>query len=148
MKAGVRAHCLMALLCATAPGSAILQAADFTATDAIDQQTLERALFLCQWKNSHDVPDSAPNPAVCKSGAVSIDDAMLQDKQWWTFWARLNPAEALQANQRFSADFVAFRSRQQQKPELAQDLLPAGIKLPNDDWRVWLVHQLLRTAQH
>lgn len=147
MKPGGGAYCLMALLCASALGSAPLGAADFTTTDAIDQQTLERALFLCQWKTSHDVPDSAPNPAVCKGGAVSIDDAMLQDKQWWTFWARLNPEEALRANQRFSADFVAFRARQQQKPELAQDLLPPGIKLPKEDWRVWLVHQLLRTAQ-
>jgi hypothetical protein len=117
-------------------------AADLSAPDAIDQQTLERALFLCQWKNSHTVPDTAPTPAVCKSAAVSVDDAMLQDKQWWTFWARLNPDEALKANQSFSTDFVAFRARLKLKPERAEDLLPPGIQLLKDDWRLKLVHKL------
>lgn len=119
--------------------------ADFAGSDAVDRQTLERALFLCQWKSSHDVPDSAPIPAVCKSTVVSIEDAMLQDKQWWTFWTRFNSEEALKANQQFSADFVAFQSRLKVKPELAQSLLPPGVRLAKDDWRVLLVHQL---AQH
>jgi hypothetical protein len=126
--------------------SAPTLAADYTSTDAIDRQTLERALFLCQWKLGHDVPESAPNPAVCRSAAVSIDDAMLQDKQWWTFWARLNPDEALQANQRFSSDFVAFQARLTLRPELAEELLPPGVKLLKDDWRVWLVKRIARDA--
>ena len=111
-------------------------------TDAIDQQTLERALFLCQWKLDHDVPDNAPNPAVCRSSAVSTDDAMLQLKQWWTFWARLNPEAALKANQQFSADYAAFHSRLTVKPELAAQLLPPGIKLEKGDWRLRLIQEL------
>lgn len=122
------------------PASALT--ADYTGLDPIDRQTLERALYLCQWKSSHDVPDSAPIPAVCKSGAVSIEDAMLQDKQWWTFWTRLNPEEALKANQEFSTDFAGFQARLKVKPQLAQDLLPSGIRLAKDDWRLWLVHKL------
>ena len=119
-------------------------AADYSSTDATDRQTLERTLFLCQWKSTHSVPEHAPIPAVCSSGPVSIDDAMLQDKQWWTFWARLNPDEALHANQQFSADFVAFQARLKGSPELAEGLLPADTPLPSDDWRVWLVHQLMQ----
>ena len=111
-------------------------------TDAIDQQTLERALFLCQWKLDHDVPDNAPNPAVCRSSAVSTDDAMLQLKQWWTFWARLNPEAALKANQQFSTDYAAFHSRLTVKPELAAQLLPPGIKLEKGDWRLRLIQEL------
>jgi hypothetical protein len=126
----------IACACAVAP------AADLSGPDAIDQQTLERALYLCQWKSSHTVPDTAPTPAVCKSAAVSVDDAMLQDKQWWTFWARLNPDEALKANQAFSTDFVAFRARLKLKPERAEDLLPPGIQLLKDDWRLKLVQKL------
>ncbi|HTC53409.1 MAG TPA: hypothetical protein VK700_15850 [Steroidobacteraceae bacterium] len=127
------------LVLVLAPAHAL---ADYASPDAIDRQTLERALFLCQWKSSHEVPENAPIPAVCKSATVSIEDAMLQDKQWWTFWARFNSEEALKANQQFSADFVAFQARLKIKPELAQGLLPAGIRLAKDDWRVWLVHQL------
>jgi hypothetical protein len=115
---------------------------DYTTTDAIDRQTLERALYLCQWKTRHDVPETAPVPAVCKSAAVSIDDAMLQDKQWWTFWARLNPDEALKANQQFSADFAAFRARLQRQPQQAEELLPPGIALRYGDWRLWLMRRL------
>jgi hypothetical protein len=129
---------ILAIACASAGASA----ADLSAPDAIDQQTLERALYLCQWKTAHTVPDTAPTPAVCKSGAVSIDDAMLQDKQWWTFWARLNPDEALKANQSFSTDFVNFRARLKLKPERAQDLLPPGIQLLKDDWRLKLVRKI------
>jgi hypothetical protein len=115
---------------------------DYTTTDAIDRQTLERALYLCQWKTTHDVPETAPTPAVCRSAYVSIDDAMLQDKQWWTFWARLNPEEALRANQNFSADFAAFHARLQLQPQLAEELQPPGIKLLKGDWRLWLIHKL------
>jgi hypothetical protein len=129
---------ILAIACASAGASA----ADLSAPDAIDQQTLERALYLCQWKTAHTVPDTAPTPAVCKSAAVSIDDAMLQDKQWWTFWARLNPDEALKANQSFSTDFVNFRARLKLKPERAQDLLPPGIQLLKDDWRLKLVRKI------
>jgi hypothetical protein len=120
------------------------RAQDDATTDAIDQDTLERALFLCQWKINHDVPDDAPNPAVCRSSAVSTDDAMLQLKQWWTFWARLNNEEALKANQQFSADFAAFHARLQVKPQLANDLLPPGIKLQQGDWRLRLIRELTR----
>jgi hypothetical protein len=133
---------LLAGLLAVVLAPAIARGADYTSPDSIDRQTLERALFLCQWKGSHDVPDSAPIPAVCKGGTVSIEDAMLQDKQWWTFWARLNSEQALRANQQFSADFVAFQARQRIKPELAGQLLPPGMKLPKEDWRVRLVHEL------
>jgi hypothetical protein len=138
----VTSRILLAAIVALACASAGAPAADLSAPDAIDQHTLERALFLCQWKTSHTVPDTAPTPAVCKSAAVSIDDVMLQDKQWWTFWARLNPDEALKANQTFSSDFVAFRARLKLKPERAEDLLPPGIQLLKDDWRLKLVRKL------
>jgi hypothetical protein len=138
----VTSRILVAGILAVACASAGASAADLSAPDPIDQQTLERALYLCQWKTAHTVPDTAPTPAVCKSAAVSIDDAMLQDKQWWTFWARLNPDEALKANQSFSTDFVTFRARLKLKPERAQDLLPPGIQLLKDDWRLKLVHRL------
>jgi hypothetical protein len=139
----------LSVLAATAVMAMVLSATatlaenDATA-DPIDQETLERALFLCQWKSNHDVPDSAPTPAVCRSSAVSTDDAMLQLKQWWTFWARLNPEAAQKANQQFSADYAAFHSRLTVKPELAAQLLPPGIKLAKDDWRLRLVQELIR----
>ena len=120
------------------------RAEDDATTDAIDQDTLERALYLCQWKLDHDVPDTAPNPAVCRSGTVSTDDAMLQLKQWWTFWARLDPAAATKANQQFSADYAAFQSRLTVKPELAGQLLPPGITLQKSDWRLKLIRELTR----
>lgn len=129
---------------AMALGATATPAENDATTDAIDQQTLERALYLCQWKLDHDVPDSAPNPAVCRSSAVSTDDAMLQLKQWWTFWARLNPEAALKANQQFSADYAAFHSRLTVKPELAAQLLPPGIKLEKGDWRLRLIQELTR----
>jgi hypothetical protein len=132
-----------ALMAMVLSATATLAENDAT-TDAIDQETLERALFLCQWKLNHDVPDSAPNPAVCRSSAVSTDDAMLQLKQWWTFWARLNPEAALKANQQFSADYAAFHSRLSVKPELAAELLPPGIKLEKGDWRLRLIRELTR----
>jgi hypothetical protein len=118
--------------------------ADTVIEDVIDQGSLERVLFLCQWKGSHDVPDSAPIPAACRGSAVSIADALLQDKQWWTFWVRLNHDEAVKANQQFSTDFVGFQAAQRLNPQLAEQLLPPGVKLPNDDWRVRVVRNLVQ----
>lgn len=125
-------------------GARASQAEDDATADAIDQDTLARALFLCQWKIDHDVPDNAPNPAVCRSSVVSTDDAMLQLKQWWTFWARLDPPAALRANQQFSSDYAAFHSRLTVKPELAEQLLPPGITLQKGDWRLRLIRELTR----
>jgi ABC-type glycerol-3-phosphate transport system substrate-binding protein len=139
----MRVTLLAAVMTLVIAATAAWAEADAT-TDAIDQDTLERALYLCQWKLNHDVPDSAPNPAACRSSAVSTDDAMLQLKQWWTFWARLNPEAALKANQQFSADYAAFHSRLTVKPELAAQLLPPGIKLEKGDWRLRLVRELTR----
>jgi hypothetical protein len=133
---------LPVLAAVTLPLIQTAQAQITASIDSIDQQTLERALYLCTWKTTHDVPETSPTPAVCRSAAVSVDDAMLQDKQWWTFWARLNPEEALKANQNFSADFAGFRSRVQVNPQLAEQLLPPGIKLQKGDWRLWLIHKL------
>lgn len=118
------------------PAGAVIQ-------DVVDQDSLVKVMYLCQWKGSHDVPESAPIPAVCKSGAVSIADALLQDKQWWTFWVRLNSEQAVKANQQFSEDFVAFQARLRVNPTLAQQLLPPSVKLPKEDWRVRLVHDLV-----
>lgn len=119
-------------------------AADDAVTDPGDQDTLERALYLCQWMLDHDVPENAPNPAACRSSVVSTDDAMLQLKQWWTFWARLDPDGALKANQQFSADYAGFQSRLQLQSQLAQQLLPRGITLQSTDWRVRLIRELTR----
>ncbi|HEV2700827.1 MAG TPA: hypothetical protein VGV09_04295 [Steroidobacteraceae bacterium] len=124
-----------------APVSAI--GAGAVIEDVIDQQSLVRVMFLCQWKSSHEVPESAPIPAVCKSGAVSIADALLQDKQWWTFWVRLNSEQAVKANQQFSADLAGFQARQRLNPALAAQLLPPSVKLPKEDWRVRVVHDLV-----
>jgi hypothetical protein len=111
--------------------------------DVVDQQSLLRVMFLCQWKATHDVPETAPIPAVCKSGAVSIEDALLQDKQWWTFWVRFNSEQAVKANQQFSADFAGFQARLRLNPMLAEQLLPPSVKLPKEDWRVRVVHDLI-----
>jgi len=140
----VRRAMAIAAVMAMAVSATAGLAEDDATTDAIDQDTLARALFLCQWKVDHDVPDNAPIPAVCRSSAVSTDDAMLQLKQWWTFWARLNPEAALKANQQFSADYAAFHSRLTVKPELAGELMPPGIKLQKGDWRLRLIRELTR----
>ncbi len=129
---------VIAIGCATSA----TRATDFAAIDSSDKDALERALYLCVWRTSHDVPEDAPVPAVCRSTTVSIDDALLQSKQWWTFWARLNLEEAQRANARFGADVLAFQARQRQQRELAIQLLPQGIKLAKDDWRVLLVREL------
>jgi hypothetical protein len=142
MKTGSRQWMLAALVIAMCCAKSVAVATDFAAIDSSDKDALERALYLCVWRTSHEVPDDAPVPAVCRSTTVSIDDALLQSKQWWTFWARLNLDEAQRANARFGADVLAFQARQRQKPELAIQLLPQGIKLAKDDWRVLLVREL------
>jgi hypothetical protein len=142
MKTGSRQWLLAALVFAMWWAKSVAVATDFAAIDSRDKDALERALYLCVWRTSHEVPDDAPVPAVCRSTTVSMDDALLQSKQWWTFWARLNFDEAQRANARFGADVLAFQARQRQKPELATQLLPQGIKLAKDDWRVLLVKEL------
>jgi hypothetical protein len=129
---------VIALSCA----ASAVRATDFAAIDSSDKDALERALYLCVWRTSHDVPEDAPVPAVCRSTTVSIEDALLQSKQWWTFWARQNLDEAQRANAIFGADMLAFQARQRQHRELATQLLPQGIKLAKDDWRVLLVREL------
>jgi hypothetical protein len=118
------------------------RAADYSVIDANDRNALERALFLCVWKTDHTVPENAPIPAVCRSHTVSIDDALLQSKQWWMFWARADADGVVKANTQFGEDFLAFQARQRRKPELADELLPPGIALSKTDWRVVLVHEL------
>src|ERR1700733_3221566 len=142
MKTGSRHWTLAALVIAMSCATSAALATEFAAIDSSDKDALERALYLCVWRTSHDVPDDAPVPAVCRLTTVSIDDALLQSKQWWTFWARVNLDEAQRANARFGADVLAFQARQRQKPELATQLLPQGIKLAKDDWRVLLVREL------
>jgi hypothetical protein len=119
---------------------------DYETIDATDKVALERALFLCQWRISHGAPDNAPTPAVCTSAAVSVDDALLQTKQWWMYWARFDNAGVVKGNNRFGEDFLAFQSRQRQQPSLAAQLLPPGIRLPKQDWRVLLVEELQARA--
>lgn len=139
----VRQPLLLAALLALQLASLSAIAAAAVIEDVVDEQSLVRVMFLCQWKATHDVPESAPIPAVCKSGAVSIADALLQDKQWWTFWVRLNSDQAVKANQQFSSDFAAFQARQRLNPGLAEQLLPPSVKLPKEDWRVQVVHDLV-----
>jgi hypothetical protein len=128
-------------------GALAARAADYSVIDANDRDALERALFLCVWRTDHTVPENAPIPAVCRSHTVSIDDALLQSKQWWMFWARADTDGVVKANTQFGEDFVAFQARQQRKPELADQLLPPGIALSKADWRVVLVRELKsRTA--
>jgi hypothetical protein len=132
--------CLMAALWCALPAA---HASDYGSTDSTDKDALERALYLCVWRTSHAIPEHAPIPAACTAVAVSIDDALLQSKQWWTFWARLNTDAAVQANARFGTDLQMFQARQRQTPQLAAELLPQGVKLPDDDWRVLLVRELM-----
>jgi hypothetical protein len=120
--------------------------ADYSVIDANDRDALERALFLCLWRTDHEVPENAPIPAVCRSHTVSIDDALLQSKQWWMFWARFDNAGVVKANTQFGEDFLAFQARQRRKPELADQLLPPGIALSKADWRVVLVQELKARA--
>ena len=133
-----------AILC-TMPAT---RAADYTLADPNDADTLERSLFLCSWRSGHGAPDGEPSPRVCTTAAISTDDAVHETKQWWTFWARFNQEEAIKAKIRFNDDFLAFQARQRQQPGLAQQLLPQGVALPGDDWRVLLVRELTARARY
>ncbi|HTY49358.1 MAG TPA: hypothetical protein VMB48_06680 [Steroidobacteraceae bacterium] len=127
---------------AAATAAAATTTATATATaSSMDQDTLERVLFLCQWRSTDGVPLDAPTPTACTSAPISIDGALLQTKQWWTYWARFSIDEAEQGRIRFNDAFLAFQRRQRLQPELAAQLLPPAA-LPADDWRVRLVREL------
>ena len=117
-------------------------ATDYTTTDANDAVTLERSLFLCQWRTGHGAPDGEPSPVACTTAAISTDDAVHETKQWWTYWARFNTDGAMKAKIRFNHDFEAFQARLAKQPALADQLLPQAGTLPDDDWRMRLVRQL------
>ncbi len=124
------------------------QVGGYTVADLSDAVTLERSLFLCQWRVGHGAPDGEPSPVVCTTAAISTDDAVHESKQWWTYWARFSsPEDAMQAKIRFNADFQAFQARQRKMPDLAQQLLPQAGDLPGDDWRVVLVKDLTARAK-
>jgi hypothetical protein len=124
------------------------QGGGYTVADLNDAVTLERSLFLCQWRVGHGAPDGEPSPVVCTTAAISTDDAVHETKQWWTYWARFsNPEDAMRAKIRFNADFQAFQARQRKMPDLAQQLLPQAGDLPGDDWRVVLVKNLTAQAK-
>jgi hypothetical protein len=124
------------------------QVGGYTVADSNDAVTLERSLFMCQWRAGHGAPDSEPSPVVCTTAAISTDDAVHETKQWWTYWARFSsPEDAMKAKIRFNADFQAFQARQRKMPELAQQLLPQASQLPGDDWRVLLVKDLTARAR-
>jgi len=126
---------------------ATAQVGGYTIADLNDAVTLERSLFLCQWRVGHGAPDGEPSPVVCTTTAISTDDAVHETKQWWTYWARFTSADdAMKAKIRFNADFEAFQARQKKMPELAQQLLPQAGGLPGDDWRVMLVKDLTARA--
>ncbi|HEY6455725.1 MAG TPA: hypothetical protein VIY90_10650 [Steroidobacteraceae bacterium] len=132
------------MLCSVATA----QVGGYAVADSNDAVTLERSLFLCQWRVGHGAPDGEPSPVVCTTAAISTDDAVHETKQWWTYWARFSGAEnATKAKIRFNADFEAFQSRQRKVPDLAQRLLPQGGELPADDWRVRLVKDLTARAK-
>jgi hypothetical protein len=133
-----------ALLSANSPA----QVGGYTVADLNDAVTLERSLFLCQWRLGHGAPDGEPSPVVCTTAAISTDDAVHETKQWWTYWARFtSPEDAMKAKIRFNADFQAFQARQKSMPDLARQLLPQGDALPRDDWRVVLVKDLTARAK-
>jgi hypothetical protein len=124
------------------------QVGGYTVADLNDAVTLERSLFLCQWRVGHGAPDGEPSPVVCTTVAISTDDAVHETKQWWTYWARFSsPDDAMKAKIRFNADFQTFQGRQKRIPDLAQQLLPQGDALPRDDWRVVLVKDLTARAK-
>jgi hypothetical protein len=125
----------------------VAQAADYTVADLKDAETLERSLFLCQWRLGHGAPDGEPAPLVCTTAPISTDDAVHETKQWWTYWARFNTEGALKAKMRFNEDFLVFQARLARMPDLAEDLLPQDGKLPDDDWRVALVRDLVARAR-
>ena len=128
--------------------SCAAQVGGYTVADSNDALTLERSLFLCQWRVGHGAPDGEPSPVVCSTAAISTDDAVHESKQWWTYWARFtSPDDAMKAKIRFNADFQAFQLRQKKMPELARQLLPQADQLPGDDWRVVLVKDLTARAR-
>jgi hypothetical protein len=128
--------------------NATAQVGDYNIADLNDAVTLERSLFLCQWRVGHGAPEGEPSPVVCTTAAISTDDAVHETKQWWTYWARFSSAdEAMKAKIRFNRDFEAFQARQRNMPDLAQQLLPQGDQLPDDDWRVVLVKDLAARAK-
>jgi hypothetical protein len=132
------------MLCSVATA----QVGGYTIADLNDAVTLERSLFLCQWRVGHGAPDGEPSPVVCTTTAISTDDAVHETKQWWTYWARFTSADdAMKAKIRFNADFEAFQARQKKMPELALQLLPQAGGLPGDDWRVMLVKDLTARAK-
>src|ERR1700722_17164966 len=122
----------------------VAQAVDYTVADLKDADTLERSLFLCQWRLGHGAPDGEPSPMVCTTAPISTDDAVHETKQWWTYWARFNTGEAVKAKIGFNNDFLRFKARHRQQPQLARRLLPQAGQLPRDDWRVLLVQRLTR----
>ena len=124
------------------------QVGGYTVADLSDAVTLERSLFLCQWRVGHGAPEGEPSPVVCTTAAIATDDAVHETKQWWTYWARFsNPEDAMKAKIRFNADFQTFQARQRKMPELARQLLPQGGQLAGDDWRVLLVKDLTARAR-
>ena len=139
---------IAAAACAAVLGStAGAQVPDYTLADLNDADTLERSLFVCLWKTGHGAPDGEPSPIVCTTAAISTDDAVHETKQWWTYWARFNTDEALKAKIRFNDDYLAFKARQRQKPDLARTLLPQADQLAPSDWRVRLVNELMARAR-
>jgi hypothetical protein len=128
--------------------TATAQVGDYTIADLNDAVTLERSLFLCEWRMGHGAPEGEPSPVVCTTAAISTDDAVHESKQWWTYWARFTSADdAMKAKIRFNRDFEAFQARQRKMPDLAQQLLPQAGSLPGDDWRVMLVKDLAARAR-
>jgi hypothetical protein len=128
--------------------TATAQVGDYTIADLNDAVTLERSLFLCQWRAGHGAPDGEPSPVVCTTAAISTDDAVHETKQWWTYWARFtNADDAMKAKIRFNRDFETFQLRQGKMPDLAQQLLPQAGGLLADDWRVMLVRDLAARAR-
>ena len=123
------------------------RAADYTLADLNDADILERSLFVCLWKTGHGAPEGEPSPVVCTTAAISTDDAVHETKQWWTYWARFNTDEAVKAKIRFNDDYLAFKARQRQKPDLARTLLPQADQLAPSDWRVRLVNELMARAR-
>jgi hypothetical protein len=128
--------------------NATAQVGGYTVADLNDAVTLERSLYLCQWRTGHGAPDGEPSPVVCSTAAISTDDAVHETKQWWTYWARFSGAEnAMKAKIRFNADFEAFQARQRKTPQLAAQLLPQAAQLPGDDWRIALIKDLTARAE-
>ena len=53
----------------------------------------------------------------------------------------------MKAKIRFNDDYLAFKARQRQKPDLARTLLPQADQLAPSDWRVRLVNELMARAR-